>query len=76
MKRTTDPGYVNRNNQKVIKNTGLPGTDHRQYVYELECLDCRRHHGANGTDIHQRRCPYCDPRSMGEDLLGRGHSPI
>ena len=26
-------------------------------------------HGANGSDIFQRRCPHCDPRSTGEDLL-------
>ena len=66
---TTDPGYLNRNNQKVIRNTKLRGTDHNQYVYELECLDCGKRHGANGSDIHQRRCPHCDPMSRGEDLL-------
>ena len=69
MKRTTDLGYINRNNQKVIRNTGLQGTDHYQVVYELECLDCGERHGANGSDIHQRRCPHCDPRSTGQDLL-------
>lgn len=68
-RRTTVPGYVNPNNQKVIRNTGLQGTDHNQVVYELECLDCGKHHGANGSDSHQRRCPHCDSRSTGEDLL-------
>ena len=67
--RTTEPGYVNRNNQQVIRNTGKSGTDYGQYVYELECLNCRGHHGANGSDVFQRRCPHCDPKSTGEDLL-------
>ena len=68
-KGTTTPGYVNRNNQKVICNTGKVGTDHGQSVYKLECLNCGEFHGANGSDLFQRRCPHCDPRSTGEDLL-------
>jgi len=56
---TTSPGYENRNGQIVIRNTGLPGTDHLQYIYELECRHCRRRYGANGTDIHERKCPFC-----------------
>lgn len=68
-KGTTRIGYVNRNKQTVIRRTGQPGTDHRQTVYELQCGNCEGTHGANGSDIFQRRCPHCDPLSTGEDLL-------
>ena len=68
-KGTTAPGYTNRNNQTVVRCTDQPGTDHGQVVYELRCGSCGKAHGANGSDIFQRRCPHCDPRSTGEDLL-------
>ena len=71
-KGTTEPGYKNRNNQTVIRKTNKSGTDHGQMVYELRCGDCGRSHGANGSDIFQRRCPHCDPKSTGEDLLLAG----
>jgi hypothetical protein len=57
-KRTTEPGYVNRNGQIVLRTTGLQGTDHGQTVYVLRCPDCAKEYGANGSDIFQRRCPY------------------
>lgn len=56
---TTRPGYVNRNSQVVIRNTGMPGTDHGQSIYQLHCSHCRREYGANGSDIFQRKCPKC-----------------
>ncbi len=56
---TTIPGYINRNGQVVIGPTGLPGTDHNQKVYHLRCSGCGLNYGANGSDIHQRRCPAC-----------------
>ena len=34
---TTEPGFVNLNGQVTIRNTGLPGTDHNQYVYQIAC---------------------------------------
>ena len=37
MSRTTEPGYVNRNNQMVVCDTGRTGTDHGQRVYKLRC---------------------------------------
>jgi hypothetical protein len=55
---TTSPGYTNRNRQRVIRATGLPGTDHLQQIYVL-CCDCGTEYGANGSDIFQRRCPNC-----------------
>ncbi len=56
---TTRPGYVNRNNQTVLRATTLRGNDHGQYVYVLKCGACSAEYGANGSDIFQRRCPEC-----------------
>ena len=58
---STEIGFVNRNRQR---NTGQPdppreGTDHNQRVYILRCLKCEEEYGANGSDIHARRCPSC-----------------
>ena len=57
--RTTTPGYRNRNDQTVIRDTSLPGNDHNQRTYELDCSKCGNRYGANGSDIWQRRCPKC-----------------
>jgi hypothetical protein len=57
--RTTEPGYENRNSQTTIRSTGLVGTDHGQYIYVLRCGSCSHEYGANGSDIHIRRCPLC-----------------
>jgi hypothetical protein len=58
-KRTTDTGYENPNGQVVVRNTGLPGTDFGQRIYELRCKHCGHVYGANGSDIHERKCPEC-----------------
>ena len=58
-RKTTKPGYVNRNGQVVVKATGLSGTDYGQYIYALRCSKCEWEYGANGSDIFQRRCPKC-----------------
>jgi hypothetical protein len=50
-RRTTEPGYTNRNGQTVVRPTNLPGTDHGQRVYVLRCGSCLREYGANGSDI-------------------------
>ena len=55
--KTNSIGYVNRNGQVVIRNTGLRGTDHGQSVYQLGCSICGHVYGANGADIHLRKCP-------------------
>lgn len=65
--KTTTPGFRNRNDQTVIRGTDIPGTDHNQYVYELKCGRCGLHYGANGSDIHLRRCPGCDGGAPGLD---------
>lgn len=62
---TTRTGYVNRNGQIVIRNTGAPGTDNNQYVYQLACSHCGHAYGANGSDIHLRLCPKCQSGAAG-----------
>ena len=53
-KGTTEIGYVNPNGQVTIRDTGLPGTDKYQRVYQLACSKCGHNYGANGSDIHER----------------------
>lgn len=57
--KTTQIGYINRNNQQNMGHKSMPGTDHRQYSYKLKCLKCGHEYGVNGTDIFQRKCPKC-----------------
>ncbi len=71
-KGTTEPGYVNSRKQRVIRPTGMPGTDHMQYIYVLECGVCSHRYGANGSDIHIRKCPECQGGQPGLDF---GESP-
>ncbi|MDF9442967.1 hypothetical protein EM864_14585 [Stenotrophomonas acidaminiphila] len=58
-KGTTSIGFTNGNKQKNIRATGLPGTDHGQSVYVMHCQECGEIYGANGSDIHLRKCPVC-----------------
>jgi Zn finger protein HypA/HybF involved in hydrogenase expression len=71
--KTTQPGFVNRNRQVVIRNTGLPGSDHMQSVYQLGCSDCGHVYGANGSDIHLRLCPKCQGGAPGLSFTGANH---
>lgn len=57
--KSTDIGYVNKNNQRNNGITPHEGTDNNQYFYEMECLNCGHKYYANGTDIWQRKCPAC-----------------
>jgi len=63
--RTTEPGFVHPNGQEVISATGKRGTDHFQYVYVLRCRECGHEYGANGSDIHERKCPECQGGAKG-----------
>ena len=40
MAKTTEKGYVNRNNQVNQGKTEEPGTDNAQWFYEMQCLNC------------------------------------
>lgn len=67
--QTAAPGYVNANQQEVIARTGRPSTSFRgQVIYEMKCRRCDGRYGANGCDIHARRCPLCDNGTPGEPL--------
>ena len=57
--RTTDIGYVNLNEQVVVRSTDLQGNRPGQRVYVLKCGRCGAQYGANGGDIYLRRCPSC-----------------
>lgn len=59
--KTTQIGYINRNQQQCAGHRGIAGTDHDQRAYRMECLKplCGHVYGANGTDVFQRRCPKC-----------------
>lgn len=66
---TTVPGYENGNGQIVVRDTGFPSeTFGGQRVYELRCGHCGHRYGANGCDVHMRRCPSHQNGAKGERL--------
>ena len=58
--KTTDIGYVNKNNQKNLGYRGVSETHVSAKAYEMECLDCGHLYLANGCDIWLRKCPKCN----------------
>ena len=74
---TTASGYMNKNGQVTIRDTGVPGTDHFQRVYQVACSHCGHVYGANGSDIHERLCPECQDGEQGLELppYGGRHAP-
>jgi hypothetical protein len=67
-KGTTRVGFVSDLGQVVIRNTGLAGNDKNQTIYQLGCSFCGHVYGANGADIHLRRCPQHDGGAVGLPL--------
>lgn len=57
--KPTEPGYVNRNNQRNNGRSDERGSDNKQWFYFMECLNCGEKYKANGSDIFQRKCPAC-----------------
>ena len=57
--RTTQIGYVNRNGQRCLGHRARPGNLEGQLAYKVECANCAHVYGANGADMHERRCPNC-----------------
>lgn len=57
--KTTDSGYVNKNNQKNLGYRGISETHYNQRFFEMECLDCGHKYFANGCDVWLRKCPVC-----------------
>ncbi len=66
-KGTTKIGYRNENDQIVLGTRGVDGTDHCAKAYAVFCLRCGELYGANGTDLHGRKCPECDGGRPGLD---------
>ena len=69
--KTTDEGYVNKNNQKNLGFRGISETHYNQKFFEMECLNCGHRYMANGCDVWLRKCPECGSatekkRSSGE----------
>ena len=66
-KGTTVAGFVNGNKQGNLgrREPVEAGTDHGQYVYDLQCGKCGHRYGANGSDIWQRKCPQCGGGAAG-----------
>lgn len=57
--KTTDEGYINKNNQKNLGYRGISETHYNQRFFEMECLDCGHRYMANGCDVWLRKCPEC-----------------
>ncbi len=64
---TTRIGYVNPNGQRCAGHRGVPGNDHLQMAYRMECgaPGCGHVYGANGSDVFQRKCPRCQGGAPG-----------
>lgn len=56
---TTAVSVTNLNSQIVIRATKPPGMDQGQLVHVLQGGICGAEYGANGSDIHLRRCTSC-----------------
>ena len=53
----------------VIRKTGFPSESFPgQTIYHLRCTHCGHDYGANGSDIHKRRCPRHQEGIKGERL--------
>ena len=57
--KTTEAGYINKNNQKNLGCRGVSETHTSAKSYEMECLDCGHKYLANGCDVWLRKCPVC-----------------
>ena len=68
--KTTDKGCVNRNCQENLgqPEPPRPGNHSNQKLFILHCHCCGDNYGANGCDIHERKCPYCQRGRPGLEL--------
>jgi len=57
--KSTEVGYINKNNQRNNGKTDIPGSGNGQWFYDMECLDCGHKYHANGHDVWLRKCPKC-----------------
>ena len=62
-------GDSNSNGQILIRKTTRPSPNFSgQNIWEMECKDCKHRYGANGCDVHHRRCPHCQGGKDGFDV--------
>ncbi|MXY53356.1 MAG: hypothetical protein F4Y86_12645 [Gammaproteobacteria bacterium] len=61
-------GATNHNSQKCLGHRKRPGNLRGQFAYKVECLCCGHVYGANGCDMHERKCPYCQGGEPGIDF--------
>ena len=59
--KTTDVGYVNKNNQENLGDCGMSKNHYNQRFFTMKCLHCGHKYTANGCDIWLRKCPVCQP---------------
>ena len=57
--KTTDAGYINKNQQKNLGFVGVSETHYNQRFFQMECLVCGHKYHANGCDVWLRKCPNC-----------------
>ena len=55
----TVAGYVNRNKQVNLGRTNMRGTNPTNWLYQMRCQECLHEYYANGSDIHEKKCPAC-----------------
>ena len=55
--KSTDIGYINKNNQKNLGSKGVSETHYNQRFFQMECLECGYQYFANGCDVWLRKCP-------------------
>jgi len=62
-------GYTNHNEQQVIENTKIGSSSHyNQTIWLVQCNLCNYLYGANGCDLHIRKCPRCQSGADGEKI--------
>lgn len=62
--KSTDKGYINKNNQKNLGCKGKSETHYNQRFFEMECLNCGHKYLANGCDVWLRKCPVCQSNTI------------
>jgi hypothetical protein len=62
-------GDSNSNGQVLVRKTTQPSPNFSgQNIWEMECKDCKHRYGANGCDVHHRKCPNCQGGKDGFDV--------
>ena len=66
--KTTDAGYINKNQQKNLGYAGVSETHYNQRFFSMECLKCGHQYYANGCDVWLRKCPNCQVRAKRKNI--------